>query len=117
MAVHSNILLVLIFIGGSYLSKAQELSQQPIAIQLKNVTLKQALEKINALEDVKLAYNPDQIPSDKMVDQSFEEEPLAKVLEVLLGSDFHLKFRGSYVIIQPKKKTEKKKHPIKLSVQ
>ena len=111
MAVRSNILFVLVFIGGWYLSEAQELSQQPITIELKEVNLKQALEKINALEDVKLAYNPDQIPKDKMVDQSFEQEPLTKVLEVLLGSDFHLKFRGSYVIIQPKKKAEKKKAP------
>ncbi len=98
-----------------YVSFAQELSQQRISIILNNVSLEQALEKINAQENVKLAYNPDQIPKDKIVDQSFEQEPLSKVLEKLLGANFNLKFRGSYVIIQPKKKDEKKKHPIKLS--
>ncbi len=115
MAVRSKIILIMLLFCGGYSLLGQELSQQRITITFEDVTLEQALEKINALKDVKLAYNPDQISKDKIVNESFKEEPLAKVLEILLGSDFDLKFRGSYVIILPKKKDEKKKHSIKLS--
>lgn len=96
-------------------SLAQERSQQRISILFEDVLLEQALEQINALDNVKLAYNPDQIPTDRTVNQTFQNETLKYILTTLLGSDFTLKFRGSYVIIQPKKKDEKKKHSIKLS--
>ncbi|MEP2025103.1 MAG: hypothetical protein ABJH98_02260 [Reichenbachiella sp.] len=93
----------------------QGLSNERVSIQFKNVTLINALVQINALDQVKLSYNPDHVSNEKLIDESFENESLDVILKSILGSAFELKYRGSYVIIQPKKEKEvKKKHPIEL---
>ncbi|SMD36772.1 hypothetical protein SAMN04488029_3058 [Reichenbachiella faecimaris] len=109
-------LVLLLFICWNTLS-AQELSKQLITIEFEHVTLNEALIQINALDQVRLSYNPDHISKEKWIDESFENKSLDAILKTLLGSEFEIKYRGSYIIIQPKKEEVKKKHPIKLSGQ
>ncbi|MEP4094830.1 hypothetical protein [Reichenbachiella sp.] len=93
---------------------SQNLPERPITVNLKEVTVSQALTQINALEGIRLSYNPDHFSHGGLLSRSFQNQPLDEVLEVLLGTNFSYKYRGSYVIIQPKN-NEVKKHTVKLS--
>ncbi|UXX79222.1 carboxypeptidase-like regulatory domain-containing protein [Reichenbachiella carrageenanivorans] len=95
-------------------ASSQEPARPLITIDFKNTPLRQALSDVNTFDRVKLSYNPDHIPADRVVNESFQQVPLDLVLKKMLGANFDIKYRGSYIIIQPKKE-EVKKHPVKLS--
>lgn len=93
---------------------AQAPTHLSISIDFKETPIRQALAEINALDQVKLSYNPDHIPADQPVTEFFQNAPVDLVLKKVLGANFEIKYRGSYIIIQPKK-VEVKKHAVKLS--
>lgn len=92
---------------------SQDLDERSVTIDLQKVTVNEGLSQINALEGVKLSYNPDHM-ADKVVTQSFQNQPIEEVLTAVLGTGFNFKYRGSYIIIQPKG-NQVKRHTVKLS--
>lgn len=114
-ALNKLVLVVLLIAACHCVARAQEQSQPTITIEFRELELKEALIQINALKEAKLSYNPDHISKEKLITESFEDEKLDIVLKTILGPDFEIKKRGSYIIIQPKKEEVKKKHTVKLS--
>ena len=116
MAVQNKVFLIFLF-SCLHLSqvKAQEVVDSVYSIRFEGISLPEALIKLNELEGVKLSYNPDKILQDKKVEAVFVNESIENILEEILGPDFEIKVRGTYLIIQPKKEPVKKKHPVKLS--
>lgn len=114
MDARSNLFLILLLICCS-LSFAQQATKEGISIDFKETPLNEALIQLNSLDQVKLSYNPDLISDQKLITESFQNKSLDAILKKLLGDDFEIKYRGSYVIIQPKKEDIKKKHTVKLS--
>lgn len=110
--IFSTALLLLVC---SQLTLGQGQSKEPITIDFKGISLNDALIQLNELKQVKLSFNPDQITSTRQINESFENESLETILKKILGEQYELKYRGSYVIIQPKKEEVKKKHTVKLS--
>lgn len=101
------ILLALSFMSWEVLS--QSLSQRLISVELNNVTTIQALDQINQLDSIKLSYNPDDILQNERVSKSYQQEEVSTVLSDVLGKDYELKYRGSYIIIKKKAQLNEKK--------
>lgn len=95
----------------------QNLSQKKISLLLQNQSALEALEHINAKEGVKLSYNPDAISTQKVLSKEYIDQPLELILKDLLGDQFELKYRGSYVIIQHIKQAITEKKTFKISGQ
>ena len=103
----NSLLWVFIFLGSANLL-AQGLLQQSISIQFDDIEKKEALKRINDLEDVKLSYNPDVIP-EGVVSENFEGVSVNHVLNGVIGPGYDFKVRGSYIIVQKKEELQAKK--------
>ena len=87
---------------------AQGLMQQTISIRFDGIEKKEALKRINDLEDIKLSYNPDVIP-EGVVSGNFEGSSIDLVLKGVLGYGYDFKVRGSYIIVQKSEELQAKK--------
>lgn len=89
--------------------RGQDLSGKQVSIQFDKASTHQALEQINALDNIKLAYNPDVIPSGNSLTRVYTNAAVESVLDDILGKQFSYKYRGSYILIQPNRIEETKK--------
>lgn len=91
------------------------LKGQEVSISFENESLQQALLKIDSLTALQLSYNPQILPSETIVNQSYESVTAEYILRDLLDESFQLKYISDYLIIQkaPPKKQEKVTFQIK----
>ncbi|MBU2913499.1 carboxypeptidase-like regulatory domain-containing protein [Reichenbachiella agariperforans] len=111
MAVTKYLLILLFIIGLGDLSIGQ--SREPITIEFEQTPLREALQAIDALPQVKLSYNPTALPSGTVINQSFVQVSIDEILQTLLGDQYELKHIGDYIIIQKTSK-QKEKHTYKI---
>lgn len=108
-------LISIAFLFLAQVCKGQSTVEKEISIKFNNSTTIQALDKLNALENVKLSYNPAIISIDQGITKSYSEETIGDILKDLLGPGFELKNRGSYIIIQKLKQGSSEKNVFKIS--
>ena len=92
------LLVILILFAGQLMS--QNLSQKRISLSLVNNSAIEALSMINLIDGVKLSYNPDLITNKKLITINYLDETTEFVIKDILGEQYELKYRGSYIIIQ-----------------
>jgi hypothetical protein len=107
--------VVLLFV--TFISNAQQLSDERISIAFAKTEIMEALSLLQVKSPWRFSYNPDAIPAGT-INQSYTDEPLGFILNELLGEGFEYKIRGSYLIIQRRHHNdEKESNPIKVSGQ
>lgn len=112
--MRTRIIVLVVFILAARLCLAQYLSGKTITISFENSSTLEALGQINSLNGIKLAYNPDAIPGQNKITKTFSNQPIDDVLKDILGTGYELKYRGSYVIIQPMRVPEAQKKTFKI---
>lgn len=96
-------------------SNAQQVKTQTISISFNGSNTKEALEQISAISDFRLSYNPDVLHVRQNIIKSYSSVPIEDVLIDILGEQFELKFRGSYIIIQKFQPTLQTKNEFKIA--
>ncbi len=95
LAVH------LVFISSSLFSLGQSRDQdQAVSISFDNEPIQSALLQLDGLTERQLSYNPQILPPDLTLSQSFESETPKRIISEILGSSYQLKDIGNYLIIQ-----------------
>ncbi|UXP31401.1 carboxypeptidase-like regulatory domain-containing protein [Reichenbachiella agarivorans] len=86
-----------------------------VTIRFEQTLLIDALHQLNELSDIKLSFNPSNIPSDKIINRSYTQVNIDSILKEILGDSFELKYIGEYIIIQKKQsqKSEKQNYQFK----
>jgi TonB-linked SusC/RagA family outer membrane protein len=81
--------------------KGQAVLEQRISIDVEGVDFQSALILISKQAKVKFAYSPELVRDKEQVTLYAEEEPLADVLEELLGPDISYKVIGRQIVLTP----------------
>ena len=105
MVVNSGIRLFNLIIGLSVMippgpTIAQELSNKKVTLAFESLSTLDVLEQINALDGIRLSYNPDVVDNQKVGIENYVDTPVSDVLDDVLGALYDIKYRGSYIIIQ-----------------
>jgi hypothetical protein len=95
----SKVVLLGVFLLATNLLDAQS-SNQLISISFENETLENVLIRLDKVFKRQLSYNPQILPSDVIVNRSFDEKSPENILTDILGKDYSLKNIGDYIIIQ-----------------
>lgn len=92
-----------------FISRFLYSQDQTLTISFQNESLQDALSKLDEATEQQLAYNPQILPNDLVLNQRFESQTTEAILTEILGLDYQLKSIGNYVIIQkaPLPKSEK----------
>lgn len=106
-------LIALCFLCSSQFNFAQGGDQPKFTISISKGSLAQAVEQIDEMEGITLAYDPT-ILKDLTVDRkTFNNTSLETILTNVLGDDFNVKMDGNYAIIQSVPKTNPNKSLLK----
>jgi len=93
----------------------QNNESEKISIAFTNEPLPAALMKLDQNTVQQLSFNPQSLPPDATVTNSFQSESPESIIQTLLGSAYQVKNIGNYLIIQkaPVSKKEKSTFEIK----
>ncbi|MGD1845786.1 MAG: hypothetical protein ACFB10_10380 [Salibacteraceae bacterium] len=95
-------LSLLLFFGIA--AKAQNrFAERPISLQLKQVTLEEALFEVGQAGGFELAYNPSRFPVDSLLNLTVERIAAGKVVRQLLGNNISMVQSGQHLVIRLKK--------------
>lgn len=97
-----HLLIVMMTFGMSLAaeSNAQELLSRPVSINITNLDVRTALNRIGKSADVKFSYEPTLFRNADRVSLTAEEEPLAKVLDRILNPlRLSYEVSGKYVVL------------------
>lgn len=108
-------LILISFLISTELCCGQQLSQKQLSISFQNASALEALNRINAMPDIKLAYNPDIIPSSNVISKTYDQAPLSIILSDILGKKYEYLSRGSYIIIQKIGSNDQRKSNYKIA--
>ncbi|MCV9386337.1 carboxypeptidase-like regulatory domain-containing protein [Reichenbachiella ulvae] len=109
MAVNRWLIASFVVLASFLTTLGQELNPQHlVSLSLKDATLQEALQSLDAMPDFTLSYNPGTLPEKSHITKKYVNQPIDEILKDLLGDDFEIKHIGRYVIIQKKEKKEKK---------
>jgi TonB-linked SusC/RagA family outer membrane protein len=71
-----------------------------ISIQEQNLTIKEALKKVERQSKMSVAYNESKLSKDKKVNLNLTDQPVEKVLdEIFKDSDFTYQIKNNYILI------------------
>ena len=88
--------LVVVQAGAS----AQRLLEQPVSLQVKNVPVEGALQKLTKENDVRLAYSEQFFSKKKTVTVRARRKPVGEVLEAVLeGTGVGMKEVGGQIVL------------------
>ncbi len=93
-------LIALCFLCSSQFNFAQGGDQPKFTISIAKGSLSQALEQIDELQGVTLAYDPTLLTDLTAESKTYTNAPLETILTGVLGSEFKVKMDGNYAIIQ-----------------
>ncbi|HYF68118.1 MAG TPA: TonB-dependent receptor [Ohtaekwangia sp.] len=99
--VHILISSVSIVFGYAIDSSGQEVLDRKITIQAQEKAIKDVLEQIEDLVDVKFTYRPRLIDSRKKITVSTIDSPLSNVLREIFGENVDLAVIGKQIILKP----------------
>ena len=94
-----NSILFTLFLGLASCGLAQNLNQK-ISIELKQVSLVDALRKIEKSTEQRFAYNSDILEDYQIENVQFSDVTLNEVLDSILGDGYAYRQRGKYIIIK-----------------
>ncbi|MEM9325100.1 MAG: hypothetical protein AAGA85_05575 [Bacteroidota bacterium] len=103
--VVSHLLLVGLLLVTLRLS-AQEGLGRRISLEVVSVSGVELLDELQLVTQQTFSYNPTILPVGPFT-QSWQDVPVQQILEQTIGSDFRYKQRGTYIIIQAPKTTQK----------
>src|SRR5690606_1151085 len=81
--------------------KGQAVLEQKISIDVEGVDFQSALILISKQAKVKFAYSPELVRDKEQVTLYAQDEPLAEVLDELLGPDISYKVIGRQIVLTP----------------
>lgn len=90
------VLFTILFVGGI---AAQDLNEK-ISIELNNVSMTEALRRIEKTTQSRFAYNSEIFADFTIEKASFRDKTMNEVLDSLLGSGYAYRSRGRYIIIK-----------------
>jgi iron complex outermembrane receptor protein len=98
-------MLAMVFLVGLLLGAGTAYSQQnilenPVTLQLNNVSLAEALTAIGEKAGVSISYSSTQLSADKKVSVDFQDVPLKAALRKVLGTSANVHVQGTTVTIQ-----------------
>ena len=79
----------------------QEVLDRKVTIDVEDVEFQNVLLMIGKQAKVKFAYSPQVIKNEKKVTLNLQEEKLADVLSMLLGSDYSYRVIGKQIVLIP----------------
>lgn len=104
-------LIALCFLCSSQFNFAQGGDQPKFTISITKGSLSQALEQIDEMKGITLAYDPTLLNDLSVDNQTFNNASLETILTGVLGENFNVKMDGNYAIIQSATKTSPQKTP------
>jgi len=96
--------LIAISLGFLVLSSQGQDLTQAISLKFKNEKLKQVIEKIGSLTNIKFSYNPQSLPLERKITGRFESQPVKQVLDrIFQPLDISWVFVEQQIILKPGK--------------
>lgn len=96
-----NVVILLSYIQTS----AQNVGENNLLeIELKGLNLKQAIDSIEIHTGISIAYDTQQINTNKIIDIPLRNKPIKEVLETLFGNDFEVIYSKNRIILKAKPK-------------
>lgn len=99
-------LIVLCSLCSSQFNFAQGGDQPKFTISITKGSISQALQQIDEIQGVTLAYDPTILLDRTIQSKTFKSEPLVAILTEVLGERYHIQMDGNYAIIQAIEKKE-----------
>jgi hypothetical protein len=73
--------------------------ERTITVSFQNEKVSEALKKISSLAGVTFSYSPSALNADKIITQSFSNESLREIIDLMFGGNVRCKAKGNYVIL------------------
>ncbi|QTN38015.1 hypothetical protein HZ996_02285 [Cryomorphaceae bacterium] len=95
------ILLLSLILGSSWTASAQDLLNRRVSVRYESVVLEDALDNLSQEADFRLSYSPSMVDVDRVITYSAYQERLRVVIRDMVGRDYDVLRRGSFVVIVP----------------
>ena len=100
--MHLNSTLLLLIGLCTWSLGQQNLLDRKVTIDFKNVSVKEALEKLKKETNASINFRSSELPENRIVTKSFEQETLRRIIKEIWGSK-QLKLRASGNMISIKR--------------
>lgn len=87
--------------------------EREVSVSFENESVENALDQIAKKADINFSYNPQKIPTQKLVNLHIKEKPVRWVLDNMFEGQVKYKTKGDYVILQKNKQATPKSLPPK----
>jgi len=99
-SIQVSLFFFIFFNACSVAGYAQQYLTTPISLKVEEVRLDSVLQKIGKIGGFYFSYRSDALPKDSLVSLSVNQEPVEKILNVLLKDVYEYKEAPGYVILR-----------------